>query len=115
MASGDKGLEDLQDSMDPYLAASSSTFGTFPRCREAKSAHPLSTAFADSPKLGQIESNYDEITDSFDSMNLKSELLRGKRERKYDRETTEARLTDQVCTHMVSSDLRQSNSEPSCL
>lgn len=26
----------------------------------------------------QIESNYDEITDSFDSMNLKSELLRGK-------------------------------------
>ena len=27
--------------------------------------------------LGQIESNYDEITDSFDAMNLKSELLRG--------------------------------------
>ena len=27
--------------------------------------------------IGQIESNYDEITDSFDSMNLKSELLRG--------------------------------------
>lgn len=27
---------------------------------------------------GQIESNYDEVTDSFDSMNLKSELLRGK-------------------------------------
>ena len=26
---------------------------------------------------GQIESNYDEVTDSFDSMNLKSELLRG--------------------------------------
>ena len=26
---------------------------------------------------GQIESNYDEITDSFDAMNLKSELLRG--------------------------------------
>lgn len=25
----------------------------------------------------QIESNYDEVTDSFDSMNLKSELLRG--------------------------------------
>ena len=25
----------------------------------------------------QIESNYDEITDSFDNMNLKSELLRG--------------------------------------
>jgi translation initiation factor 4A len=26
---------------------------------------------------GQIESNYDETTDSFDSMNLKAELLRG--------------------------------------
>lgn len=26
---------------------------------------------------GQIESNYDEVTDSFDNMNLKSELLRG--------------------------------------
>lgn len=26
---------------------------------------------------GQIESNYDEITDSFDAMELKSELLRG--------------------------------------
>jgi translation initiation factor 4A len=26
---------------------------------------------------GQIESNYDETTDSFDSMNLKPELLRG--------------------------------------
>lgn len=27
--------------------------------------------------LVQIESNYDEVTDSFDSMNLKPELLRG--------------------------------------
>jgi translation initiation factor 4A len=26
---------------------------------------------------GQIESNYDEVTDSFDAMNLKPELLRG--------------------------------------
>lgn len=26
---------------------------------------------------GQIESNYDEVTDSFDNMDLKSELLRG--------------------------------------
>ena len=25
----------------------------------------------------QIESNYDEVTDSFDNMNLKAELLRG--------------------------------------
>ncbi|KAI6805208.1 ATP-dependent RNA helicase, partial [Hortaea werneckii] len=28
-------------------------------------------------EAGQIESNYDETTDSFDSMNLRSELLRG--------------------------------------
>ncbi len=27
--------------------------------------------------IGQIESNYDETVDSFDDMNLKSELLRG--------------------------------------
>ena len=27
--------------------------------------------------IAQIESNYDEVTDSFDSMSLKSELLRG--------------------------------------
>ena len=27
--------------------------------------------------VAQIESNYDEVTDSFDSMNLKAELLRG--------------------------------------
>lgn len=29
------------------------------------------------PPTAQIESNYDEVTDSFDAMNLKSELLRG--------------------------------------
>lgn len=29
------------------------------------------------PRAGQIESNYDETTDSFDAMNLKAELLRG--------------------------------------
>ncbi|PYH60307.1 uncharacterized protein BO96DRAFT_137307 [Aspergillus niger CBS 101883] len=27
--------------------------------------------------IGQIETNYDEVTDSFDSMDLKPELLRG--------------------------------------
>lgn len=31
------------------------------------------------PNTGQIESNYDETVDSFDEMNLKSELLRGKK------------------------------------
>lgn len=33
------------------------------------------------PPTGQIESNYDEVTDSFDAMNLKPELLRGKSSR----------------------------------
>ena len=28
--------------------------------------------------LGQIETNYDEVTDSFDAMKLKQDLLRGK-------------------------------------
>jgi hypothetical protein len=32
---------------------------------------------SDMRHTGQIESNYDETTDSFDSMNLKAELLRG--------------------------------------
>jgi hypothetical protein len=35
-------------------------------------------------RIGQIESNYDEITDSFDAMNLKSELLRGISSRPFD-------------------------------
>jgi hypothetical protein len=30
-----------------------------------------------SSSIGQIESNYDEVTDSFDAMDLKPELLRG--------------------------------------
>ena len=30
-----------------------------------------------SAATGQIESNYDEVTDSFDAMDLKPELLRG--------------------------------------
>jgi superfamily II DNA/RNA helicase len=37
---------------------------------------PLLSAQAN-PRVGQIESNYDEVTDSFDNMNLKAELLRG--------------------------------------
>ncbi|KAK4905512.1 translation initiation factor eIF4A, partial [Elasticomyces elasticus] len=28
-------------------------------------------------EAAQIESNYDEVTDTFDAMNLKAELLRG--------------------------------------
>ena len=34
--------------------------------------------------LAQMESNYDEVTDSFDSMALKSELLRGRLDRVLD-------------------------------
>jgi hypothetical protein len=80
MASGDKGLEDLQDSMwCPIWRRSVPFLSSFlvSCCDEAGIAPPLSTAFAHHLILGQIESNYDEITDSFDSMNLKSELLRG--------------------------------------
>jgi len=32
--------------------------------------------FSDVPE-GEIESNWDEVTDNFDDMNLKEELLRG--------------------------------------
>ena len=37
-------------------------------------------------QIGQIESNYDEVTDSFDAMNLKAELLRGTRTSRNSRE-----------------------------
>lgn len=55
--------------------------GEAPRLRT-----PLSSQRSATPRLcerrltrhaGQIESNYDETTDSFDNMNLKAELLRG--------------------------------------
>jgi len=36
----------------------------------------IANCFAEIPE-GQIESNYDEVVDSFDNMNLKAELLRG--------------------------------------
>jgi len=60
-----------------HLKAICSFFELVSPCDEAGVAPPPSTAFAHPLILGQIESNYDEITDSFDSMNLKSELLRG--------------------------------------
>ena len=43
----------------------------------ARSAPEFWPGAAANPHAGQIESNYDEITDSFDNMNLKAELLRG--------------------------------------
>ncbi len=44
------------------------------RCDARSDNHNESSA---NPAAGQIESNYDEVTDSFDAMNLKAELLRG--------------------------------------
>lgn len=76
MASNDKGLEEIPESRLLCFRVQAHT------C-DIESIHvvlffikpcmyPLTQAF-----LAQIESNYDEVTDSFDSMNLKPELLRG--------------------------------------
>lgn len=76
MASNDKGLEEIPEgakSCVEHLIL-----------RRVGSAHMEGGNFQ-RPNLtevsitGQIESNYDEVTDSFDSMNLKSELLRGEK------------------------------------
>ena len=76
MASNDKGLEEIQES-------------TFPRRRLRAHRHRSGLPLPFSPPntvymladqgvfVDQIESNYDEVTDSFDSMSLKAELLRG--------------------------------------
>jgi superfamily II DNA/RNA helicase len=46
--------------------------------RQRRRPQPLRILQAQAnPRAGQIESNYDEVTDSFDNMNLKAELLRG--------------------------------------
>jgi hypothetical protein len=62
---------------------------------------------------GQIESNYDEVTDSFDAMNLKSELLRGEalQDPNYRRRRTDMQ---QVSMLMVSSVHLPSSSGLSC-
>ena len=97
----DKGLEDLPEGMSWNLACFSSSFlvvlafffpsrWRWPYCERRQTAKKSPThkpvhediqgqkiLTKDSQYTGQIESNYDEITDSFDSMNLKSELLRG--------------------------------------
>lgn len=62
---------------------------------------------------GQIESNYDEVTDSFDNMNLKAELLRGML--KMTKIRNRWKLTNfQVCMHMVSNDHLLFSSGQSC-
>jgi hypothetical protein len=45
--------------------------------RAARRSRQADDGILTPPISGQIESNYDETTDSFDAMNLKSELLRG--------------------------------------
>ncbi|RMZ92724.1 hypothetical protein DV736_g17, partial [Chaetothyriales sp. CBS 134916] len=57
----DKGLEEVPETSNAESSAASRKFAT-------DQVDYLA---------GQIESNYDEVTDSFDSMNLKPELLRG--------------------------------------
>lgn len=85
----DKGLEDVPEgeSCPQYIPLPASY------CRDlrrppfphrhlslAQLDHPLNVQPANHflNDTGQIESNYDETVDSFDDMNLKSELLRGK-------------------------------------
>lgn len=63
---------------------------------------------------GQIESNYDETTDSFDAMNLKGELLRGTR-KLTDKALRGYTDLNQVSMPMVLSALPPSNSVLSCL
>lgn len=77
MASNDKGLEEIPEGTDISVELLI--------LRSVGSAHIECCKFCTAQNLtgnliiGQIESNYDEVTDSFDSMNLKSELLRGKK------------------------------------
>jgi superfamily II DNA/RNA helicase len=51
--------------------------GNFATRRRRSQSQRKQWAAADWQLAGQIESNYDETTDSFDNMNLKAELLRG--------------------------------------
>ena len=68
----DKGLEEIPESM--YLMFSRPiSVDVHVCCSQIRLIVMLTHGFT-----AQIESNYDEVTDSFDSMNLKSELLRGR-------------------------------------
>jgi hypothetical protein len=67
-----KGLEDV-----PEGELSSALPRAPAACIANTSANSVDEKLTCSPSAGQIESNYDETTDSFDSMNLKAELLRG--------------------------------------
>ena len=78
MASNDKGLEEIPEGVQNSLVdIILPTSFLRPRCNLGNAILYLCKTDA-AQRIGQIESNYDEVTDSFDSMNLKSELLRGK-------------------------------------
>ncbi len=74
MASNDKGLEEIPEST--LSSSSKPAKSELSRRRLALSPLPAHEANV-SLCIAQIESNYDEVTDSFDSMSLKAELLRG--------------------------------------
>ena len=69
----DKGLEEVPESKQHTPNRSHARLRDF----EAGLRPPVFARLTCLRSLGQIESNYDEVTDSFDSMNLKAELLRG--------------------------------------
>ena len=76
----DKGLEDIEAGESSLLLCC----GLAVRMRCAAGPRPgAATKFANNTctdmlrAVAQIESNYDETTDSFDAMDLKPELLRG--------------------------------------
>lgn len=86
----EKGLEDVPEGEFAFFffLAVAPPFHTLHRARRPVRITSLDNFFSPpramlsltSPSIntGQIESNYDETVDSFDDMNLKSELLRGK-------------------------------------
>ncbi len=77
MAATDKGLEDVAESEHRLLRTVLRETGfRCPHFRPLIIAH-ATVSLTDIAIAGQIESNYDETTDSFDAMNLKAELLRG--------------------------------------
>ena len=69
----DKGLEDVPEGE----CHSSAALRGAPASRHSAHAVEYSREHGLTHNAGQIESNYDETTDSFDAMELKPELLRG--------------------------------------
>ena len=69
----DKGLEEIPESK--LTLPQALALGT--EKTSSSVASQIHDCQADKIPSAQIESNYDEVTDSFDSMSLKPELLRG--------------------------------------